>query len=58
MATDRVPRVNPATGETVEYQLPKPTNVRRVAVDERGGKPVFWTGSNHGASIVKLELMD
>jgi virginiamycin B lyase len=58
MATDRVTRVNPKTGETVEYQLPKPTNVRRVVVDDTSGKPVFWAGSNHGASIVKVEVVD
>jgi len=58
MATDRVTRVNQKTGETIEYQLPKPTNVRRVVVDDTGAKPVFWTGSNHGASIVKLEPLD
>ncbi len=58
MATDRVTRVNPKTGETTEYQLPKPTNVRRVVVDDTGAKPVFWAGSNHGASIVKVEPLD
>ena len=58
MATDRVTRVNPKTGDTVEYQLPKPTNVRRVVVDETRGAPVFWTGSNHGASILKVEFQD
>ena len=58
MASDRVTRVNQTTGETVEYQLPRPTNVRRVVVEETQGKPVFWTGSNHGASIVKVEPLD
>jgi streptogramin lyase len=58
MASDRVTRVNQKTGETVEYQLPRPTNVRRVVVDDAGPRPVFWTGSNHGASIVKLEPLD
>jgi len=32
--------------------------LRRVFVDESGGRPVFWVGSNHGASIVKLEPLD
>ena len=58
MATDRVTRVNQKTGETIEYQLPRPTNVRRVVVDDSGPRPVFWVGSNHGASIVKLEPLD
>ncbi len=58
MATDRVTRVNQKTGETIEYQLPRPTNVRRVVVDDTRPRPVFWTGSNHGASIIKLEPLD
>ena len=58
MATDRVSRVNQATGAVTEYQLPRPTNVRRVWVDDSGAKPVFWVGSNHGASIVKVEPLD
>ena len=58
MATDRVSRVDQATGVVTEYQLPRPTNVRRVWVDDNGAKPVFWVGSNHGASIVKVEPLD
>jgi hypothetical protein len=29
-----------------------------VFVDDKGPRPVFWVGSNHGASIVKLEPLD
>jgi hypothetical protein len=38
--------------------LLRPTNIRRVFVDECGPRPVFWVGSNHGASIIKLEPLD
>ena len=55
MNDDRVTRLDTKTGETVEYLLPRETNVRRVFVDKNGA---FWTGSNHGASIVKLEALD
>ena len=34
------------------------TNIRRVFVDETGARPVLWVGSNHGASIVKVEPLD
>ena len=55
-ASDRVGRLNPSTGEIVEYLLPRVgVNVRRVFVDERDGAPAVWFGSNHGASVVKLE---
>jgi virginiamycin B lyase len=55
MLTDRLDRFNPTTGEWVEYLLPRPTNIRRVFVDSAGA---VWVGSNHGASIVKLEPLD
>ena len=58
MTTDRVVRVDPKTNTTVEYMLPKDTNIRRVFVDNTTNPVTFWTGSNHGASIVKLEPQD
>jgi len=53
-----VARLDTKTGEVVEYLLPRTTNIRRVFVDESGPRPAFWAGSNHGASIVKLEPLD
>jgi streptogramin lyase len=58
MLTDRVARLDPATDAIVEYQLPRSTNIRRVFVDDRGPHPALWVGSNHGASIVKVEPLD
>jgi virginiamycin B lyase len=58
MLTDRVARLDPSTDDIVEYQLPRSTNIRRVFVDDRGARPVLWVGSNHGASIVKVEPLD
>lgn len=55
MWTDRVARLDTKTGKVVEYQLPRPTNIRRVFVDNSTTPVTFWTGSNQGASIVKLE---
>jgi virginiamycin B lyase len=58
MSTDRVTRLDSKTGQAVEYQLPKSTNVRRVWVDNSTSPVTFWVGSNHGASIVKVEPLD
>jgi virginiamycin B lyase len=58
MTTDRVVRLDPKTNEAVEYFLPKDTNIRRVYVDNTTTPVTFWTGSNHGASIVKVEPLD
>ena len=58
METDRIVRVNTKTGETVEYPLPRQTNVRRVYVDNTTTPVTFWVGNNEGASIIKLEPVD
>ncbi len=58
MMSDRVSRLDPKTGQYVEYQLPKTTNIRRVFVDNSTTPVTFWTGSNHGAAIIKLEPLD
>jgi virginiamycin B lyase len=58
MSSDRVLRLSPATGKSIEYLLPRQTNVRRVYVDDKTIPVTFWVGSNHGASIVKLTPLD
>jgi streptogramin lyase len=55
MTTDKIARLNLNSNEIIEYFLPRPTNVRRVYVQDNAPQPIFWVGSNHGASIVKLE---
>lgn len=56
--SDRILRLDPKTGRFIEYLLPAPTNVRRVFVDNSTDPVTFWVGSNHAASIVKLEPLD
>lgn len=58
MVTDRVARLDIETGQYVEYTLPRPTNIRRVYVDDRSNPGHLWIGSNHGGSIVKVEPLD
>jgi virginiamycin B lyase len=58
MLNDRIARLDPRTGQFVEYLLPRTTNIRRVFVDSSTTPVTFWTGSNHGASIIKLEPLD
>ena len=58
MMSDRVSRLNPKTGDYVEYLLPRTTNIRRVFVDNTTAPVTFWIGSNHAASIIKLEPLD
>jgi streptogramin lyase len=58
MITDQVTRLNTKTDESVDYLLPRTTNIRRVYVDNATNPVTFWVGSNHGASIIKLEPLD
>jgi virginiamycin B lyase len=58
MNTDRVARLDIRTGRYTEYPLPRPTNIRRVFVDDAKNPGTLWIGSNHGASIIKLEPLD
>jgi virginiamycin B lyase len=58
MSSDRVLRLDPATGRSIEYLLPHQTNIRRIFVDDAKTPATFWAGNNHHASIVKLEPLD
>ena len=58
MLSDQVTRLDPATGATVNYLLPRSTNIRRVFVDNSTNPVSFWVGNNHGASIVKVEPLE
>jgi len=55
---DRIVRLDPKTGSFTEYLMPGHTNVRRVWVDNKTTPVTFWVGSNHTASIVKLEPLE
>jgi streptogramin lyase len=57
MASDRVLRLDPQSGKSVEYLLPRQTNIRRIFVDDGTDPVTFWAGNNHGAEIIKLELL-
>jgi streptogramin lyase len=58
MSSDRILRLDPEKGTSVEYLLPRQTNIRRVFVDNSTTPVTFWVGSNHGASIISLQALD
>jgi virginiamycin B lyase len=43
-ASDRVLRFDPRSGRATEYLLPRPTNIRRVFVDNSTNPVTFWAG--------------
>jgi virginiamycin B lyase len=58
MHTDRVVRLDPKTGNAVQYLMPSDTNMRTVFVDKSTTPTTFWVGSNHDHRIVKVEPLD
>ena len=58
MSTDRVVRLDPKTGKSVQYLMPSDTNMRTVFVDNSTTPVTFWVGSNHDHRIVKVEPLD
>ncbi len=58
MSTDRVVRLNPKTGQAVQYLMPSDTNMRTVFIDNSTTPVTFWVGSNHDHRIVKVEPLD
>jgi streptogramin lyase len=58
MATDRVVRLDPKTGQAVQYLMPSDTNMRTVFVDNSTTPVTFWVGSNHDHRVVKVEPLD
>jgi virginiamycin B lyase len=58
MSSDRILRLDPEKETSVEYLLPRQTNIRRVFVDDATTPVTFWVGSNHGASIIRLQPSD
>ena len=58
MLSDQITRLNTKSGVSVQYLLPRTTNIRRVFVDNSTTPVTFWVGSNHGASIIKLEPLE
>jgi virginiamycin B lyase len=57
MFTDRISRLDSATGRVVDYELPGTTNIRRVWVDNTTTPVQLWIGANHEAAIIKLEAL-
>jgi virginiamycin B lyase len=58
MTTDRLARIDSKTGQDIEYLMPRDTNMRRIFVDNSTIPATIWTGSNHGAAVVRIEPLD
>jgi virginiamycin B lyase len=56
--SDRVGRLDPKSGEWTNYLLPRPSNIRRMFVDDRKSPVTVWIGNNLGAAVIKVEPLD
>ena len=57
--TDFVTRLNPKTGEMVDYVLPNyNVNIRRVDVNNSTTSPSMLFGENHQAKIILVQPME
>jgi virginiamycin B lyase len=53
-----VVRLDPKSGNAVEYLMPSVTNMRTVYVDNSTTPVTFWVRSNHAHALVKVEPLD
>jgi hypothetical protein len=51
-------RLDPKTGQAVQYLMPTDTNMRTVFVDNSTTPVTFWVGSNHDHRLVQVEPLD
>src|SRR5207302_9124039 len=58
MLTDRVSRLDIKSGEYTAYQLPRPTNIRRVFVDDAKKPGTLWSGSINAVPMVRFDPLD
>jgi virginiamycin B lyase len=57
--TGLVSRLNPKTGELIQYLLPGfNAEIRQVSVDNSVARPIFWAGENAEPRVVKVEVLD
>ena len=56
--TDSVLHLDPKSGQTVTYLMPRESNMRRAFVDNSTNPVTFWVGNTHGAAILKVEPLE
>src|SRR5262249_32153170 len=56
--SDHVIRVNPSTGETIEYLMPVYLDARKVVVDPSTTKTTIWLPNKNLAQLIRIEPLD
>lgn len=55
---ERLMRLDPKTGEIIEYQIPTDFDSKKIAHDPTTGRSVLWMANTRAARIVKVEPLD
>lgn len=56
--SERVIRLNPKTGEVVEYLMPTQFDSKKISVHPRKDRTEIWMANTRNARLVKLEPLD
>ena len=56
--SDRLLRLDPATGKVVQYLLPISYDARKVVVDVRANRTTVWLPNKNASSLVRVEVPD
>ncbi len=56
--TERLTRLDPKTGEMVEYLMPTDFDTKKIAIESRTDKIVLWFANTRNARVTKVEPLD
>lgn len=56
--SDRLLRLDPRTGNIVQYLMPVPYDARKVVVDTSASQTTVWLPNKNAAELIRVELLD
>ncbi len=56
--SDRLLRLDPKTGEVVEFLMPTELDTKKIAIDPTTSRVTLWMANTRAARIVRAEMLD
>jgi streptogramin lyase len=56
--SERVMRLDPKTGEVIEYQVPTDFDSKKLLHDPTAKRPTIWMANTRNARLLRLEPLD
>ena len=56
--SDRLMRLDPKTGEVVEFLMPTELDTKKIAIDPSTSRVTLWMANTRAARIVRAEMLD